>query len=300
MFRALTVCALSGALVCAAVAWAADEELSKDNTASNLSALDPLTVWSRQASDGKYRLVIKERVTTLLSQPAPRDLPIKPADSPFDPDIGKSASGVLLVVYTRCAGVLGRNCDVYQFDGQRERKVKGASGSRCSEFAPSIWKGAVAFGRSGPGSCKGLYVKAERGGALRLDPAIPADTDIRAGKVAYLLAPSGRKSAIRVFTIRRGTSRAVITGITQEGERTRVRSPVFSGRYLYWLLDDLRRNYTTVGRSRGTAHSALEWINRSLPGLIDSIAFEGKRLSYINRSGVYEATDPVPKFSARD
>src|SRR6185312_8189944 len=100
-------------------------------------------------------------------------------------------------VYTRCAGVSGRNCDVYEFDGRRERKVGGASSSRCSEFAPSIWNGTVAFGRSGPGKCKGLYVKGERGTALRLDKAVPADTDIRAGKVAYLYAPSGRKSSIR-------------------------------------------------------------------------------------------------------
>jgi hypothetical protein len=294
------VAALAGALLFAAVVQAADDEFTNDRTASNLSAFSPLTAWSRQATDGTYRLMVKERAATLLGQSAPSDLAIRPSDSPFDPDVGKSKDGVLLVVYTRCAGVSGRNCDVYKFDGKRERKVGGASSSRCSEFAPSIWNGTVAFGRSGPGNCKGLYVKGERGSALRLDKAVPADTDIRAGKVAYLYAPSGRKSSIRLFTIRDGASRPVITGITRPGDRTRVTNPVFAGRYVYWLLEDLRRHHIAVGRSLGGPHSPLEWMNRTLPGKVDSIAFDGKRLVYTNGRGVHEASDPVPRFAAAD
>jgi hypothetical protein len=92
----------------------------------------------------------------------------------------------------------------------------------------------------------------------------------------------------------------VITGITTKGERTRLTSPVFSGRYVYWLLEDLRRHTMTVGRSLGAANSTLEWITRRMPGRIDSMGFDGRRLMYANGRGVHEATDPVPKFSARD
>jgi hypothetical protein len=300
MVRALSVLALAGALSLAAVAWAADEEISRDKTASSLSAFSPLAAWSRQDIDGTYRLAVRERVATLLVQPPPRDLAIRSSDSPFDPDVGKSKRGVLLVAYTRCAGVSREGCDVYQFDGKRESKVKGASSSSCSEFAPSIWNGTVAFGRTGPGTCRGLYVTGERGTAFRLDKRVPADTDIRAGKVAYLHIPARGDSVIRIFTIKKGRSQIVVAGTRGEGEGVVVSNPTFAGRYVYWLLEDRKRHDFTVGRSRGSRRSTLQWSDRSLPGSIDSIALDGRMLFYINGRGVHEANDPVPIFGSRD
>jgi hypothetical protein len=92
----------------------------------------------------------------------------------------------------------------------------------------------------------------------------------------------------------------VIAGLRSQGERTRVTSPTFGGSHLYWLFEDLRRRELTVGRSRGRRDSPLEFLNRPLRGAVDSIAVEGGRLYYANGRGVFEATDPVPRFAAGD
>jgi hypothetical protein len=295
--RALLALGLIAALASAAASWARDTALSGDKSATNLSAFDLSVAWTRKDADGVYRLVSYSRAATLLSQPV--DLPVRPSEKPFDPDVGKSKRGAPLVVYTRCAGVSGKDCDVYQFDGKRESKVKGASSSHCSEFAPSVWNGTVAFGRTGPGTCKGLYVKGERGTALRLDKRVPADTDLRRGMVAYLLA-SSQKSDLRLFTIKQARSRIVVAAVTGRRDGFRISNPTFDGSYVYWLFEDLRRNRFTAGRSRGGPRSVIQWSDRSLPGSVDSIAVDGRTLYYTNGRGVREANDPTPIFGSRD
>jgi hypothetical protein len=288
------VCLLVAALALPASAGARDKVVSADRTATNLSVFGQGLAWSRTAADGQARLVLR-------GFGAPADLAVAPLSGLFDPDLGQNRQGSAVVVYPRCAGVSGRNCDIYQFDlaKRRESKVAGASSRRCSEFSPAIWQGTVAFARTGPGDCAGLYVKGERGSALRLDKRVPADVDIRQGRVAYLHIPAPGKTVIRLFTIREGRSRVVITGLRAEGERTRVTSPTFAGRYLYWLFEDLRRDDFTVGRSRGQPGSALQFSDRSFPGAVDSIAVEGRALYYANGKGVHQANRPVPRFAAR-
>jgi hypothetical protein len=274
---------------------ARDRAVSSDRTASNLSAFGQGLVWSREAADRRARLVIR------AFAPA-ADIAVPPlAGGLFDPDLGQNAAGSNVVVYSRCA-ISGRNCDVYEFDlfTRREAKVAGASSSRCSEFAPSIWLGTVAFARSGPGACDGLYVKGTRGTALRLDRRVPADTDIRQGRVVYLHAPSPDRTFIRLFTIRGGRSSVVAAGVRAEGERQRVTSPVFGGAYVYFLHEDLRRRQFSVGRSRGRSRSSVQFTTRSLPGSVESIAVDGSALFYANGRGVFQATDPAPRFRAGD
>jgi hypothetical protein len=282
-------------------AWGKDTSISSDKTAANLTAYGPSLAWSREGSDGKNHLVSYTRVATLLTQPPPEDLSVRASSSPFDPDLGVDRKGKPAIVYTRCAGVSGRNCDVYGFDGKVESKVRGASSSRCSEFAPSIWKGIIAFARSGSRRCNGLYLKG-RGPLLRLDGRIPADTDIRGNRVAYLHAPSANRTVIRIFSFssQGGQSQIVVAGLRAKGERTRVTYPEFAGRYLYFLFEDRRRNDFLVGRSRGERGSVLEFSRRTLPGFIDSIGVDGQTVYYSNGRGVFQATDPAPRFSARD
>jgi hypothetical protein len=284
----------------AVLAWpagaaASDRVISADRTATNLSAFGQGLAWSRETADGRSRLVLR-------GFGAPTDVPVPSVSASFDPDLGQDASGRSVLVYTRCAGLSARNCDLYEYDFERnkESKVKGASTSRCAEFAPSIWEGTIAFGRSGPRGCNGLYVKGERGSALRLDARVPADTDIRKGRVAYLYAPDSKRTYIRVFSIKQGRSESVIAGLHSGGERTRVTNPVFAGSYIYFLFQDLRRHEFKVGRSRGHRNSSLQFADRKLPGLVESIAVDGRTLYYSNRHGVFQATDPVPHFTARD
>jgi hypothetical protein len=293
---AMFLAALLAGSILGAQALARDRAISSDRTARNLSAFGQGLVWSREDANGNSRLV-------LSSFGRPADVNVQAFQGGLvDPDLGQDADGTSVAVYTRCGGASGQNCDVFQYDfsRQRESKVAGASSSSCSEFAPSIWQGTVAFARRGSRRCRGLYVKGPRGAALQLDRRIPADTDIRAGRVAYQYAPDAGHTYIRVFTIRRGRSTLVVAGVRGEGELTRVTTPTFSGRYLYWLHEDERRNEFVAARSRARADSTVQFTNRTLPGRVDSIALDGRSLFYTNSRGVHQANDPVPRFRAGD
>jgi hypothetical protein len=285
----------------AASAWGKDKAISGDTTATNLSVASYALVWSRESPAGTHRLVAYDLGLPLLSQPQPKDVEVRTSSSLFDPDVGVSSKGRSVVVYTRCGGLSGQNCDIYSFDGKAESKVKGAATSRCSEFAPSIWKGIIAFARRGSKRCNGLYLKG-KGPALRLDKRVPADTDIRGNRIAYLYTPSARQTAIRIIELSRqgGGSQIVVSGVRSGGERTRVTNPTFSGRYVYFLLEDLRRSDFLVGRSRGGRGSVLEFSDRKLPGDVDSIGVEKNFVYYTNGKGVHRMDDPLPKFSPRD
>ena len=123
--------------------------ITRDPTAANVSAHGGSgnVVWARVGSDGRSRLVHRIRNRN-------RDLPVRPKAGLFDPDLGINAQGHRVIVYTRCAGLSGRNCDVWQYDvaDRRESKVPGASTDGCSEFAPrsgSARSRSAAAGRGG-------------------------------------------------------------------------------------------------------------------------------------------------------
>ena len=288
--------AVAAALAGASSAHAADRLITRDPTAANVTAHggSANVVWARVGSDGRSRLVQRIRNRN-------RDLPVRPKAGLFDPDVGRSPRGNQVVVYTRCAGLSGRNCDVWQYDGgtRRESKVPGASSAGCSEFAPSVWIGAVAFARSGPGRCNGLYI-ARRGRALKLDERVPAETDLRAHRVAYLHIPPGDTSRtfMRIRGARGGKSRVVVTGFAAEGESYRVSNPILDSRHVYWLQQDQVRNEFFAGRALAPSSSVLEFTNRLFPDMVDSLAVARAGIFYTNGQGLYLATDAT--FSARD
>ena len=274
---------------------AADEVLSRDTTAANVSTHSGQPVWSRVARDGQARLVQRVRGRN-------RDLPVAPKAGLFDPDVGTTPRGNFTVVYSRCAGLSGQGCDVWQYDGFdfKERRVEGASTKTCSEFAPSVWLGSVAFARTGPGKCNGLYV-VRRGKLRKIDGRVPADTDLRGGRVAYLFLPPNDtfRSQIRVRTLRQKRSRVVVTGFRAEGESYAVSSPVLTGRYVHWLQEDRVRNDFFAGRALAGGRPALEFTQRTFPRRVGSIAITRERFYYTNGRGLYLATDPQPIFASR-
>lgn len=291
---AMGLAALAGT---ASTAHAADQQITSDPTAANVSArgLSGGLVWSRVGGDGRSRLV--QRVGNRN-----RDLPVRPKAGLFDPDLATTRGGNIGIVYTRCAGLTGKNCDVWLYDGRdrRERKVPGASSTKCSEFAPSMWLGAVAFGRTGPTGCNGLYI-ARRGRVLKLDERVPAETDLRAHRVAYVHIPptDTTRSILRVRGARGGKSRVVVTGFAAEGESYRVSDPIIDAHNVYWLQQDAIRNEFFAGRANAIRSSVLEFTTRLFPGNVDSIAV-GRRggVYYTNGQGVYLATDAT--FAARE
>jgi hypothetical protein len=289
---ALIVTALAAA---APPARAADRIVVTDPTATNVSAHNTLVVWSSLGRDGRARLV-------RLIRGSPRNVPVRPKDGPFDPDVGTDRRGHQQIVYTRCAGVSGQGCDVWRYDDgtRRERKVAGASSESCSEFAPSVWIGTVAFARTGPGDCPGLYV-VRRGRARRLEGRVPSQTDIRGSLVAYLYTPAGdpATTSVRVRPIYGVRSRRVVSGLNAKKESYRVTSPVLDGSFVYWLQEDRIRHEFFAGRGLARRRSTLEFTSRTLPGRVTSIAVANGRLYYSSGPGVFEATDPPLGFAAR-
>jgi hypothetical protein len=274
-----------------------DRAVVTDPTATNVSAHGPGEsglAWSRLGRDGRARLV-------RLVGSSPRDVPVRPKDGLFDPDTGTNRRGHQVIVYTRCAALSGQGCDIWQYDdGKRhERKVPGASSDRCSEFAPSVWIGTVAFARTGPGSCPGLYV-VRRGHVRRLEDRVPSKTDIRGSTVAYLYAPAGDpvQTSVRVRSIFGTRSRRVVTGLKAAHESYRVTSPVLDGRFVYWLQEDRVRHQFFGGRGVARHGSALEFTARTFTGRVTSLAVANGRVYYTSGPGIYEATDPPPGFAA--
>jgi hypothetical protein len=297
MGRALAITSIGAAVAAAApTAHAADQLISRDPTAANVTshAGSANVAWARVGKDGRSRLVQRIRNRN-------RDLPVRPKAGLFDPDMGTNAKGHRVLVYTRCAGLSGKNCDVWQYDAatRRERKVPGASAPGCSEFAPSVWIETVAFARTGGTGCNGLYI-ARRGRATKLDDRVPAETDLRAHRVAYLHIPPGDSSRtfLRIRGARGGKSRVVVTGFAAEGESYRVSTPILESRNVYWLQQDQVRNEFFAGRANAIRSSVLEFTNRLFPGAVDSIAVARAGLFYTNGQGLYLATDAT--FAARD
>jgi hypothetical protein len=282
-------------LLAAAPAAGADQKLTGDTTAANVSTHSGQPVWSRVARDGMARLVQRVRGRN-------RDLPVQPKAGLFDPDVGTTPRGNFTVVYTRCAGLSGQGCDIWQYDGFdfKERKVQGASTATCSEFAPSVWLASVAFARTGPGKCNGLYV-VRRGKLRKIDNRVPAETDLRGGRVAYLFIPPGDtlRSQIRVRTLRHKRSRVIVTGFAAEKESYAVSSPVLTSRYVHWLQEDRVRNDFFAGRALVPRRPVLEFTQRTFPRRVGSIAITRERFYYTNGKGVYLATDPPPIFTTR-
>jgi hypothetical protein len=285
----------AAALVTVPPASGADEALTRDPTAANVSTHSGQPVWSRVARDGQARLVQRVRGRN-------RDLPVAPKAGLFDPDVGTTPRGNFTVVYTRCVGLSGQGCDIWQYDGFdfKERKVQGASTATCSEFAPSVWLGSVAFARTGPGKCNGLYV-VRRGKLRKIDNRVPAETDLRGGRVAYLFIPPGDtlRSQIRVRTLRHKRSRVIVTGFAAEKESYAVSSPVLTSRYIHWLQEDRVRKDFFAGRALVPRRPALEFTQRTFPGRVGSIAITRERFYYTNGKGLYLATDPPPIFAPR-
>ena len=271
---------------------------SMDPTSTNLSwgegGATPLTAWSYRAADGTGRLEVVGPPPSQVWVTGPR-----PSNSLFDPDVEARNAWHPSVVYTRCAGLSGLNCDVYRFSNLGERKVHGASSARCSEFAPSIWTRRVVFGRSGPRGCRGLYIARRDGTVKKLDRRVPADTDVFGGRAAdlYIPAANASRTEIREVPTRGGRSRLIATGFAGPGSGTRVTNPDIVDNWIYWLHEDVRRKLFVVGRTPARGRLVPEFSTSMLPGKVDSIAVEAANgpglpppVWYTNGGGVYRAS----------
>ena len=142
-------------------------------------------------------------------------LPVRPSQVPFDVDIGPDRNGRPQLIYTRCRterteeygftafGTNGnQGCDLvtYSLEGRGERRVQGANTAASNEFAPTLWKGRVAFARQMPGVNRPLVytrmLSEPRSRPSTRLPSIPKRTTTRG---ILELDLSGRHLAQRVF-----------------------------------------------------------------------------------------------------
>ena len=145
-------------------------------------------------------------------------LPVAGSRAPFDVDIGPDRNGRPQLIYTRCkverpVVELGRNtsrgCDLVVFSLARsggERPVRNANTAGGDEFAPTLWKGRIAFARTIGG----------RGRAVVYTRQLTAP---RSRRSVPLSSAAGRTSGRGVLELElRGAKLAQIVGLVRSAE----------------------------------------------------------------------------------
>jgi hypothetical protein len=202
---------------------------------------------------GAYRLAIRRAGRI-------EQLPVAPSTVPFDVDIGPDRNGRPELVYTRCRrergaeiGNSSTGCDLVLLSlaGGAERRVRNANSS-ANEYAPTLWRGRVAFARSAKGRENPVVYTAElaapRGRAARRVPGVPrrergsratdghvVELELHGDRLAQILDlnAGGLLAEVRLVGIARRTSRELLRVGTGEGGQY-FAGVGFAGGYVHW------------------------------------------------------------------
>jgi len=236
--RALPVLPLLIALGASAPASAADTVVAQLPRPSKIRTYAGVQVFS--LFDGSaYRLAIRRNG-------AVEPLAVAPSRAPFDVDIGPDRQGRPELVYTRCKVEipseetnLNRRCDLYVLSlaGGGERPVRGAN-TAANEFAPTLWKGRIAFARAAKGRDRPVVYTTDPGAprsrpAQRL-PGVPSrargqraiggsvdELELQGNRLAQIVSfvAEGQLSDVRlVDTSDRSTQRLARVGVGEGGQ----------------------------------------------------------------------------------
>ena len=137
MFVRLTTLLLVLAAALPAVAQA--EPVARPGAATQVREHQGILVFSRyDATTREYRLAIRRPGA------AAEDVPVAPADRPFNADIGPDSAGRPQLVYERCP----ETCELFVSTlAGKERAVRNANDPERPDVAPTIWKGRIAWAR---------------------------------------------------------------------------------------------------------------------------------------------------------
>lgn len=232
--------------------------------ARNLSGYGGTLAWSQLAADGSSHLVVK------VGALAPAEAPIRSFAAPVDPDVGpRPGGGAPVVVYARCA--TPARCDVYRYDPStaKETKVTAVSKAATSESAPSTWKGAILFARSG-GRAPGAYLYRPGNGTRRLDAKVPAATDVN-DPYAAMLVKHGSQSFLRFSTFS-GTARTIAQDMSTDAGGSVYGPPSLTRYYVYWRANDPVNENSAIERigiRRYAGRWKLQRAARTLPAGLD-------------------------------
>lgn len=254
--------ALSAALVitlaASAPASAADTvvaQLLRPSTIKNHADIQVFSAFE----GGAYRLAIRRQGQIEL-------LPVAPSQAPFDVDIGTDGQGRPQLIYTRCkverASVDdgkndSRGCDLFLLSlagGGSERPVRNANTS-ANEFAPTLWRGRIAFARSVTGRARPVVYTTElaapRSRPSQRLPGVPqrargtrttdggiGELELYGDKLAQIVSfqAEGQLSEVRlVDTSNRATRRLSRVGLGEGGQY--FTGLGFAGGHLAWAFD---------------------------------------------------------------
>jgi len=233
----------------------------------NISTYGGTYAWSQLTAGGGSRLIVK------VGAAAPVAAPVAPFAAPVDPDVGpRDRSGVPVIVYSRCRAAA--RCDVFRFDPAtgKESKVAAVSKAATSETAPSIWKGAVLFARTG-GRSRGAYLYRPGKGTRRLDAKPPLATDL-GDSYAAMLRRSGSESFLR-FSTYRGSARTIAHDTSTDAGGSVYGPPSLTRYYVYWRANDPISESSSIlriGIRRYAGRGALQRASRPLPPGLDLAA----------------------------
>lgn len=145
--------------------------LARPSPVSEYAGTAVVSAWDATTASYHLSVVHDGRLTRPRVDPSPRE---------FDADIGPDVKGRPTVVFSRCANVLQRTgCDVHlvTLTGPRAGRVREPAGvnTRASEYAPTLWRGRLAFARSAAGRDPVVLVKdlTRSSRSVRVRGAIP-------------------------------------------------------------------------------------------------------------------------------
>jgi hypothetical protein len=279
---------------------AADTALTTDPSAQAVAAYGGWVVWSRQASDGTYNLVVKP------PGGMPADAPVRASVRPIDAQLSPEGDDVVATF-----AVCGRRCDVLQYQLVSGVLTFVNVGRRrgCRASGVSGWEGAVAYVLSGRGCGRppGVYYhRPTRNGPVRLlaKSRNALTTDLRGNQVLW-----AGEFYLRVQRTTSHRARTLFEFFPGEGESFEVRSPSLAGDgFAYYVLrHNLEPDFGQVYlRQAVTGAEQCQELNRPPVTRVGetrlipvSLATDGDAVYYTNGAGVYQATDPPPAWTDR-
>ena len=181
------------------------------------------------------------------------NLPVEPSREPFDADIGPDANGRPHLVYSRC----DPGCDLFSLSlsGRgTEQPVPGANTS-ANEFAPTLWRGRIAFARARQGRAGPVVytreLTAPRSRRSERLPAVPrrargerpaggrvTELELSGNRLAQIVSfrAQGQLSEVRLVDVSDGSTRRLArVGVGEGGQY--FAGIGFAHGYLGWAFD---------------------------------------------------------------
>lgn len=217
----------------------AEEVIAVEQARVYADTWDGRTAWSSFDATARVWHLVTSQGGEVVRTAAPS------ASHPFRLDVGPGPDGRPVAVYPRCTEQAGiPECDLYlyDFDSERERKLRGVSTKAASESLPSVWRSRIAFARRA-GGVSSMFVSRLDGRrarpiptGLQTQPAGPLAIELRGSRATFVWSrrDDDGTTETTLWLYRNGRIRLLdVTASDAEGSSTFV-TPELLGRYVYY------------------------------------------------------------------